>query len=229
MTMGCVAAASDAQTPANPVSEDSANAAKTPVHIDPKHPLTFRYQFYPPKAISAGEEGTCFVALFVGTDGQIDAVHLLKSSGYPRLDAACVASVVDERMLPATINGRAVVGWFATHISWVLNPGKVLHDRTSSGTPIPRLPEFFELQVGPKFYPATALQRKEHGICLVHLLVNTKGAVSETQLSKSTGFPDLDRACVDAVILAEFTPALAANQTAIDAWTDIAIYWRLPK
>jgi TonB family protein len=61
------------------------------------------------------------------------------------------------------------------------------------------------------------------------LLVNAKGVVSETQLSKSTGFPDLDRACIDAVILADFIPAQATGSPPNDAWTDIAMIWRLPK
>ena len=88
---------------------------------------------------------------------------------------------------------------------------------------------YYELQVGSKFYPAVALERKEQGVCMVHLLVSAKGSVSETHLSKSTGFPDLDRACIDAVTLAEFTPAQATGEAPIEAWADITMFWRLPK
>jgi len=201
---------------------------KTPARIDPKHPLTFHHEFYPPQSIRAGEEGTCFVALLVDIDGQISAVQLLISTSHPRLDAACIASGVNERMLPATINGKPTVGWFTTPISWALTDKKV-GIRSLAGLAIPRLPVYYELQVGPKLYPAAALQRKEQGICLVHLLVNAKGNVSQTQLSKSTGFPDLDRACIDAATVAEFTPAQATGEAPIEAWTDIAMFWRLPK
>jgi TonB family protein len=201
---------------------------RTPVRIDPKHPLTFHSEFYPPQSIRAGEEGTCFVALLVDTDGQVGAVQLLTSTGHPRLDGACIASVVKERMLPAMSNGKPIVGWFTTPISWASSPGKA-STRSMAGLAIPRLPEYYELHVGQTFYPTAALQGKEQGICLVHLLVNAKGSVSETQLSKSTGFPDLDRACVDAVTLAEFTPAQTTGAPPVDAWTDIAMFWRLPK
>jgi TonB family protein len=216
--------------PAPAIEQPSNEAAgKTPPHLDPEHPLTFRYQYYPPQSITSGEEGTCFVALFVDTDGQINAVQLLTSTSHPRLDAACIASVVHERMLPATINGKPAVGWFATPISWALADKKKFGHPSMVGLAIPRLPVYYELQVGPKFYPAAALQRKEQGICLVHLLVNAKGNVSQTQLSKSTGFPDLDRACIDAVTVVEFTPAQVTGEAPIEAWTDIAMFWRLPK
>jgi TonB family protein len=89
--------------------------------VDPKHPLTFHYQFYPPKSISAGAEGTSFVVLFVDTDGQINAVQLLTSTGYPRLDIAGILSVENERMLPATINGRPMNGFTAARKTNVLH------------------------------------------------------------------------------------------------------------
>jgi hypothetical protein len=33
-------------------------------------------------------------------------MQLLKSSGYPRLDSACIESVIDVLMLPATVSGQ---------------------------------------------------------------------------------------------------------------------------
>jgi TonB family protein len=190
--------------------------------------MTIRQEFYPPQSKFAGEEGTCFVAMLVDIDGRITAVQLLISTGYLRLDAACIAAVVNERMLPATINGKPAVGWFAAPMTWLMAEKKFPR-QSLVGLAIPRMPDYYELQVGSKYYPATALERKEQGICVVHLLVNAKGVVSETQLSKSTGFPDLDRACIDAVILADFIPAQATGSPPNDAWTDIAMIWRLPK
>jgi hypothetical protein len=64
-----------------PAIEQPSNeaAVRTPPRIDPNHPLTFHYQFYPPKSIGAGVEGVCVVALYVDTDGQIGRVQLLNS------------------------------------------------------------------------------------------------------------------------------------------------------
>jgi TonB family protein len=224
-----------AQTPsstAEPVTDSQAappGTAFTPPRIDPKHPLKFSEQYYPHESIRLGEEGSCFVALLVDIDGQITAVQLLTSTGHLLLDAACIATVVNQRMLPAAINGKSAVGWFVAPISWAITDRNQFRHRSLVGLAIPRLPDYYELQVGAKFYPATALERKEQGICVVHLLVNAKGSVSETRLSKSTGFPDLDRACIDAVILAEFMPAQATGAPPTDTWTDIAMIWRLPK
>jgi TonB family protein len=202
---------------------------RLPPRIDPKHPLTFHEQYYPRQSITSGEESTCFVALLVDTDGQINAVQLLTSTGHPRLDGACIASVVNERMLPAVINGKPAMRWFVNPISWALSYKKKSSRPSMEGLAIPRLPVYYELQVGPKFYPAAALEHKEQGICMIHLLVNARGSISETKLSKSTCFPDLDRACIDAVTLAEFTPAQATGAPPTEAWTDIAMFWRLPK
>jgi TonB family protein len=127
---------------------------------------------------------------------------------------AGIASVENERMLPATIDANPAVGWFATPISWALTDKKKLGRPSMAGLAIPRLPVYYELQVGPKFYPAAAVQHKEQGTCMVHFLVNAKGSVTETQLSKSTGLPDLDCA---AVTLAEFTPAQATGEAPIEA------------
>ena len=90
-------------------------------------------------------------------------------------------------MLPAAINDKPAVGWFTTRISWALADKNKFPHPSMVGLAIPKLHDYYELQVGPKFYPVTARQRKEQGICMVHLLVNAKRSVSETQLSKSTG------------------------------------------
>ena len=60
-----------------PAAAQTPTESATPPRIDPKHPLTFHYQYYPPQSITSGEEGTCFVALLVDIDGQINAVQLL--------------------------------------------------------------------------------------------------------------------------------------------------------
>jgi TonB family protein len=44
-------------------------------------------------------------------------------------------------------------------------------------------------------------------VCLVAASVGADGVVIDTQLLKSAGSSDLDAACIDAVVLTDFSPA----------------------
>jgi len=46
-------------------------------------------------------------------------------------------------------------------------------------------------------YPAESKRRHEEGVCKVQLTVTADGAIRDVNLTKSTGFPRLDQACLD--------------------------------
>jgi TonB family protein len=54
------------------------------------HPIHLGEQYYPPESRRLGEQGTCLVKITVTAEGEIRDVTLTKSTGYPRLDQACV-------------------------------------------------------------------------------------------------------------------------------------------
>ena len=194
------------------------------MHMDPKHPLKIHYEFYPPESLRAHEQGKCTIALFVDQMGFIRGSQLRQSTGFPRLDAACLISVQGQRMLPATLNGQPLGTWTVIPITW----------STEGKAPGPPPPEFsgpeihqdYELQVGPQFYPPDAQARKETGVCAVWVSVNPEGHVAQSKVIKSTGSASLDKACMEAVSPAQFTPA-KKDGVAVNAGTLLALYWTL--
>ena len=63
---------------------------------------------YPPVAILNRQQGTVHLRLLVLPSGQVGDVNLVKSSGYPQLDAAALVEAGNWRYLPAVRDGQAV-------------------------------------------------------------------------------------------------------------------------
>lgn len=75
-------------------------------------------------------------------------------------------------------------------------------------------------------YPVMAKQRGHEGQILLHVLVNTKGAVSELKIKQSSGHASLDAAALAAVKNWLFTPATEDGR-AVSMWVDVPIEFRL--
>jgi protein TonB len=90
------------------------------VRQDPKHPLHIGEEWYPDASKRANEEGTCKVKITVGADGKINDQSIETSSGFPRLDDACLKAVRGQRMQPAMQDGKAVEYTGVLPISWKL-------------------------------------------------------------------------------------------------------------
>jgi periplasmic protein TonB len=92
----------------------------TPPRVDPKHPLKIGEEWYPDASKRANEEGRCVVTVTVAADGRITNESLQSSSGFPRLDDACLKAVHGLRMLPATEEGKPVEKTVSLPIAWKL-------------------------------------------------------------------------------------------------------------
>ncbi|MGP8165669.1 MAG: energy transducer TonB [Steroidobacteraceae bacterium] len=92
----------------------------TPPRQDPKHPLKIGEEWYPDASKRANEEGRCVVTMTVASDGHVAAETIQSSSGFPRLDEACLKAVHGQRMLPATEEGKPVEKTVSIPISWKL-------------------------------------------------------------------------------------------------------------
>jgi periplasmic protein TonB len=106
-------------TPA-PVPVAAAPKPGTPPRQDPKHPLRIGDEWYPDASRRANEEGRCVVTVTVSADGRITNESLQSSSGFPRLDEACLKAVHGLRMLPATEDGKPVEKTVSLPIAWKL-------------------------------------------------------------------------------------------------------------
>jgi protein TonB len=103
-----------------PVAAPPAQHQRTGVAVDPKHPLHIGEDYYPDASKRAGEEGRCIVQVTVSADGKITAAAIQQSSGFPRLDEACLKGVKDQRMKPATEDGKPVETTASLPIVWKL-------------------------------------------------------------------------------------------------------------
>jgi periplasmic protein TonB len=93
----------------------------TSIKQDPKHPLHIGPDWYPDASRRANEEGRCTVIVTVSVDGKITGESLQTSSGFPRLDEACLKAVHGQRMIPATENGKPVEKTVSLPIAWRLS------------------------------------------------------------------------------------------------------------
>jgi TonB family protein len=224
LLMIAVAATSPAsaqeQTPSTTAPTDA--PVKKSGRMDPKHPVHIGVNYYPRKSLRNREQGRCLMVLFIKADGSVPVAQLLKSTGYPLLDTACIEAFIDIPMLPATVNGKSVDSWDDFLIAWRLNPPYPYHPPLEKSAP-PRVSAEHELPVGEKFYPEAARAEHPRGYCVVHTIVDPTGAVRDASITHSTGSPVLDKACLDAITPARFT--LEQHEGLAVEPTDIAIYW----
>jgi protein TonB len=104
-----------AQAPPAPVQR-----AVTGPKMDPKHPFHIGEEYYPDASKRANEEGRCILLMKVAADGRILDATVQTSSGFPRLDDACLKGVKGQKMIPATEDGKGVEGTFPFAIVWRL-------------------------------------------------------------------------------------------------------------
>ena len=111
------------QAPVAPVAVAAPPAPPRPgtsIKMDPRHPLKIGEDYYPDASKRANEEGRCIVQITVSADGRISKEAIQTSSGFPRLDDACLKGVHGQRMLPATEDGKPVEKTVDIPIVWKL-------------------------------------------------------------------------------------------------------------
>ncbi len=87
---------------------------------DPRHPFPNSEDYYPDASKRAGEEGRCIVELSVAVDGKVADAKIQQSSGFPRLDEACLKLVHNGRLKPATEDGKPIASNVSIPIVWKL-------------------------------------------------------------------------------------------------------------
>jgi periplasmic protein TonB len=103
-----------------PVAPPPAQHSRTNIAMDPRHPLHIGEEYYPDASKRAGEEGRCIVQMTVKADGTVAGEAIQQSSGFPRLDEACLKGVHGQRMKPASEDGKPVDTTVSLPIVWKL-------------------------------------------------------------------------------------------------------------
>ncbi len=93
----------------------------TAVRMDPRHPLQIGREYYPDGAVRADQEGRCVLKMTVAADGRVREAAIQTSTGFALLDQACIDAVRGQRMIPATVDGKAVESSVSMPIVWRLS------------------------------------------------------------------------------------------------------------
>jgi len=75
-------------------------------------------------------------------------------------------------------------------------------------------------------YPKSSLRNEETGVSTISFLIGTDGSVKGSQVTKSSGFRDLDKAAQVALGKCRFKPA-TENGQAIESWQPVQYVWTL--
>ena len=226
-----VAQAPDATPPSDTVGTSPSEVLRQKIHLSAQaiDAILLKGQLLAmQKAAGSATETTCLISLWYASDGTIHAVQLVKASGFPLVDQACLQAAIGQRVesIPADREngGRTYfpIHWFFDHEQ--VSPSQL--PRIHSDPSIPRLPSGGAMNPLPR-YPAEALAQRAHGICKMHIAVNEKGAVSSIEITQSTGSAALDEACKEAIYGSPIMPATNEGQP-VSGTTDVAIDWRLP-
>nr|WP_246523957.1 energy transducer TonB [Neoroseomonas eburnea] len=75
---------------------------------------------YPAESRRRGEEGVVRLSLRIGSDGRVEGVEVLESSGYPALDRAAQEATRRWRFRPAMQGGLSVAATLTTAVHFRL-------------------------------------------------------------------------------------------------------------
>jgi TonB family protein len=187
-----------AHTLANSNSEvPDSKPIETPARIDPEKPFEIGEEFYPKESVNAREEGKCLVKMMVDKSGNIHDPTIVTSSGFARLDAACIAAASFGHLLPATRNGVPVDTTATMPIDWKL-PATLVD---CMNIPSQDLPPIADAGSATKPKPPIT------GKVILRLFVAKTGHIEGVKIAQSSGYPRLDDAGIKAVTGQKMMPA----------------------
>jgi TonB family protein len=178
------------------------------------------------------DESKCLVLIWVRFTGQVQVAQIVKSSGAPRLDEACIKAVLNQSMNPGSRDGILVDSWVTLPIVWKLKDSKghsvppAGHDSTVR--PIPMLARDQALNLDPPYDPRSAADQRLEAICGLHVRISADAVVESLRIEHSCGSAALDQASMDALYAANFTAA-QEDGTPVAADSDIWLAWGPPR
>ncbi|HEY6620167.1 MAG TPA: TonB family protein [Steroidobacteraceae bacterium] len=197
----------------------AASSGSTHPRMDFKHPW---HLDLPTKLMNHGQSGTCLVRFQVDTDGGIRAAQVVRSTGFPMLDLACLQNILHQTLLPATKQGERITEWVAWPISMNAKTPPANELKDTSG--VPQIQQFFALKTNLADYPAVAREIHPYKDCRIRLWVTPEAKVEKLEVTQSTGIAELDQVCLSALGGAPFTAA-TRDGAAIGASAEVTMRW----
>jgi len=182
------------------------------------------------KAAGKVDHASCLLGVWYNAKGTILAEQIIKSSGHPEIDQACLATAIGQPLTVPVLLDPGNGGWTQIPIVW--NFGKRTGENKAqpmeADPAIPALRQGDAMHVAAPYYPEAAVAARAHGICKLHVTVSEAGDVDALEITQSTGSVDLDQACLDAIYDAPFMPGRREGKF-VSGSTDVVLDWRLPE
>jgi protein TonB len=115
-----------------------------------------------------------------------------------------------------------------TNIRWILGiSAAIAVGATSSAALADSAPKVDRSRPTVVIYPPASQARGEEGTVMLNVLVTTSGRAAMIDISKSSGFDDLDDAAVETAANWHYTPAVDDGDF-VQKWTAVQITYKLP-
>lgn len=154
---------------------------------------------FPEAALRKGTEGYVIVRVHVARDGVVTRATISKSSGDATLDEAARNAVLKWKMNAAAVKPDYLAKGYDQRIDFRQEAPIAARYRDRVG--------YFGSFESAKIwiyapfpeYPAHELLMKSQGVTHVRIAIGPEGQVSSAEVIKTSGFPNLDKAALDAV------------------------------
>jgi TonB family protein len=206
---------------------------RTPVRPDPANPIQVGEDYYPIESRKIREEGECRVKVHVDITGAVHDPEIVASTGFPRLDRACLSVLRAAHLLPATEDGQPVEATAVLPLIWSLSGNWVSANPVPSGE-LPGLSRcantrMYTLPPIEKEMPIgadRALQSKpvEPISVMLELAVSSVGFISDFAVLKSSGSESMDE---QAIVIARRLKLTAAikDGAPVESCARLAVVW----
>jgi D-alanyl-D-alanine endopeptidase (penicillin-binding protein 7) len=118
LTGACLGSIAHAATEASDAREPVVEKPHTPAVVDFKS--CSKPEWSKPD-LEAGHEGTVTLSFLISSTGAVVDSGIVKSSGYPGMDAAAQTGIAKCVFKPATMNGKPVSTWQKMQYVWTLH------------------------------------------------------------------------------------------------------------
>jgi TonB family protein len=214
VAMLALAAASQALADAAPELPGCGSSGLTKVKIPGPHAMP--PEAYPLVSVVQGEQGIVHLRFTIQPDGSVSDPHVVKSSGYPRLDEAAMENVTAWRYGPSEKDGKPVACLWDANVDWLLN---------NAAPVFPNNAPFGIVRLGPSDYPASALRRKETGAAAFIIALGKDGKQIFAVMVHTSGYTDLDGASNDYVKTRLVTKPAEIDGKPVESLIDVVLVW----
>jgi len=176
--------------------------------------------------IDRGDALTCRMLLWVTPLGLVQAAQVVQSAGTPGLDGMCLNSVITRQVTPRWPDGSPASGWVMYSFGMMMRlPHKEAQVALSGPkTPMPSLAHDRPLDLN-QFLREAPNTTRPTTVCAVHAVISQAGTVDHLRLTRSTGSPPLDAACLEIIQASHFVAA-RLNDQPVSASTDVWLNWQ---